>query len=50
MIIIEDLSSVYAVADDALITGKGATCEEAVRNHDENMLALLKRCQEKLSN
>eukprot|EP00112_Aurelia_sp_Birch-Aquarium-sp1_P000710 Seg1069.4 transcript_id=Seg1069.4/GoldUCD/mRNA.D3Y31 product="putative protein K02A2.6" protein_id=Seg1069.4/GoldUCD/D3Y31 len=44
---IEGLSGVYAVADDALITGRGATYEEAVKNHDENMLALLKRCQEK---
>ena len=44
---IEGLSGVYAVADDALITGKGETYEEAVKNHDENMLALLKQCQEK---
>ena len=44
---IEGLSGVSAVADDALITGKGATYEEAVKNYDENMLALLKRCQEK---
>ena len=46
---IEGLSGVYAVADDALITGKQATYEGAVNDHDENMLALLKRCQEKLS-
>ena len=44
---IEGLCGVYAVADDALITGKGATYEEAVKNHDNNMLALLNRCQEK---
>ena len=44
---IEGLSGVYAVADDARITGKEATYEENVKNHDENMLALLKRCQEK---
>ena len=44
---IEGLSGVYAVADDALITGKGATYEEDVKNHDKNLLALLKLCQEK---
>eukprot|EP00795_Rhopilema_esculentum_P014832 gene14832-5949_t len=37
----------YAVADDALVTGRGETYEEAVKNHDMNMLALLKRCQQK---
>eukprot|EP00794_Sanderia_malayensis_P017169 gene17169-18892_t len=46
---IEGLSGVYAIADDALITGKGATYEEAVKNHDENLLSLLKRCHEKIS-
>eukprot|EP00794_Sanderia_malayensis_P007649 gene7649-8489_t len=44
---IEGLWGVYAIADDALITGKGSTYEEAVKSHDENLLALLKRCQEK---
>ena len=44
---IEGLSGVYAVADDALVTGRGETYKEAVKNHDMNMLALLKRCQQK---
>ena len=43
---LEGLSGIYAVADDALVTGKGKTLSEATRNHDENMIALLKRCQE----
>ena len=37
----------YAVADDAIVTGRGETYEEAVKNHDMNMLALLKHCQQK---
>eukprot|EP00795_Rhopilema_esculentum_P001040 gene1039-15368_t len=44
---IEGLSWVNAVADDVLVTGRGETYEEAVKNHDMNMLALLKRCQQK---
>ena len=44
---IEGLSWIYAVADDVLITGKGETFDEAVKNHDENLLVLLQRCQEK---
>ena len=44
---LEDLTGVYAVADDALVIGKGRTCSEATKNHDENMIALLKRCQER---
>ena len=44
---IEGLSGVYADADDALATGSGETYEEAVKNHDMNMLVLLKRCQQK---
>ena len=43
---LEGLSGIYAVADDALVTGKGKTRSEATRNHDEIMIALLKRCQE----
>ena len=43
---LEGLSGIYAVADDALVTGKGKTLSEATRNHNENMIALLKRSQE----
>ena len=46
---IEGLAGVYAVADDALVTGRGETYEEAVKNPDMNMLALLKRCKLKKS-
>ena len=44
---IEGLSGEYADADNALITGTEETHEEAVKDHDANMPALLKRCQEK---
>eukprot|EP00112_Aurelia_sp_Birch-Aquarium-sp1_P004533 Seg1514.5 transcript_id=Seg1514.5/GoldUCD/mRNA.D3Y31 product="putative protein K02A2.6" pseudo=true protein_id=Seg1514.5/GoldUCD/D3Y31 len=43
---LEGLTGIYAVADDALVTGKGKTYSEAMKNHDESMIALLKRCQE----
>ncbi|CAH2283098.1 Hypothetical predicted protein, partial [Pelobates cultripes] len=32
------------IADDSLITGYGNTDEEAERDHDEKLLALLGRC------
>ncbi len=38
---------VYAVADDVLVTGKGTNYAEAMKNHDDNMIALLNRCQER---
>eukprot|EP00112_Aurelia_sp_Birch-Aquarium-sp1_P011735 Seg247.5 transcript_id=Seg247.5/GoldUCD/mRNA.D3Y31 product="Retrovirus-related Pol polyprotein from transposon 297" pseudo=true protein_id=Seg247.5/GoldUCD/D3Y31 len=43
---LKGLTGIYAVADDALVTGKGKTYSEAMKNHDENMIALLKRCQD----
>ena len=33
--------------DDILITGRGTSKEEAVKNHDANLLKLLERCREK---
>lgn len=44
---IEGLEGIYEVADDILVTGRDASKEEAVRNHDANLLKLLKRCLEK---
>ena len=44
---LEGLEGIYKVADDILITGRGASKEEAVRNHDANLLKLLERCRER---
>ena len=44
---LEGLEGIYKVADDILITGRGACKEEAVRNHDANLLKLLERCRER---
>ena len=35
------------VADDILITGRGTMKDEAVKNHNANLLKLLERCREK---
>ena len=42
---LEGLEGIYKVADDILITGSGACKEEAVRNHDTNLVKLLERCR-----
>ena len=44
---IEGLPRLWTVADDILITDEGDTSQEAVRDHDKNMLTLLARCREK---
>ena len=44
---IEGLPGVRTVADDILITGEGDTLQDAVKDHDKNLLALLARCREK---
>ena len=44
--ITEGLEGVYAIADDCLIVGQGATLEEATTNHDETFLKFLERCRE----
>ena len=41
------LEGIHIIADDILVTGKGATYEEAVLDHDNNLIALLEKCQEK---
>ena len=38
---LEGLEGIYKVADDILITGRGTSKEEAVKNHDANLLKLL---------
>ena len=45
--IIGDLDGVETIADDLLVYGSGATYEEAVVNHDQNLLRSLNRCRER---
>ena len=33
------------IADDILVTGEGSSTEEAIKNHDDNLTALLERCR-----
>ena len=42
---LEGLEGIYKVADDILITGRGTSKEQAVKNHDANLLKLLERCR-----
>ena len=44
---LEGLEGIYKVADDILITSRGTSKEEAVKNHDANLLKLLERCRER---
>ena len=44
---IQGIRSVYTVADDILIIGKGSTEAIAREDYDKNLTALLDRCQEK---
>ena len=41
------LNGVQDVADDVLCVGKSDTLEEAMIDHDRNLIALLERCREK---
>jgi Reverse transcriptase (RNA-dependent DNA polymerase) len=43
----ETLRGVACIADNLLVYGRGETNEEAQRDHDSNMLALLDRCRQK---
>lgn len=44
---LEGLNGIYRIADDILITGRGASMNEAVKDHDGNLLKLLDRCRER---
>ena len=44
---LEGLQDVYCIADDVLVVGQGDTVEEANRNHDLNVLALMKHARDK---
>ena len=42
--VVEGLVGVEVVADDFLVVGYGHTIEQATKNHDENLVAFLRRC------
>ncbi|KAL9960086.1 hypothetical protein ACROYT_G033491 [Oculina patagonica] len=44
--VLEGLPGLYVIADDILITGQGKTQEEALQDHDCNLIALLERARE----
>ena len=44
--VLEGLPGIHVIADDILITGQGETQEEALRDHDKNLVALLQRARE----
>ncbi|XP_032903440.1 uncharacterized protein LOC116990025 [Amblyraja radiata] len=44
---LEGLPGVCVIADDVLITGEGATQEEAGKDHDEKVRRFLTRCRER---
>ena len=44
---LEGLGGVMSIADDTLVIGEGETMEEAITNHDERILAMLRRCRER---
>ena len=45
--LIEGLQGVEVVADDFVVVGRGDTTEDASRDHDQNLSALLQRCAER---
>ena len=45
--IIEGLEGITAIADGLLVTGAGNTQEEALADHDRNLIALLQRVSER---
>ncbi len=45
--LLDGLEGVETIADDILVYGTGDTLEEAVKNHDDNILTLLERCRER---
>ena len=42
---LEGLDGVHKIADDILIVGRGKTFEEAIADHDKNIVQFLKACQ-----
>jgi len=44
---LEGLNGIYKITDDILLTGRGASIDEAVKDHDANLLKLLDRHRER---
>ena len=44
---LEGLNGAYKIAYDILITGRGSTLKEAVKDHDATLLKLLDCCRER---
>jgi len=44
---LEGIEGIYKVADDIIITVRGTSKDDAVKNHDANLPKLLKRCRER---
>ena len=47
--VLEGLRGVHVIADDILIIGQGETEEEALQDHDRNLVALLERAREAIA-
>ena len=46
--LIEGLPGVKVVTDDFVVIGRGDKIEDASRDHDKNLMALLLRCAERV--
>ena len=44
---LEGLPGIHTIADDILVTGESETHEEAVKDHDRNLVGLLSWCRSK---
>ena len=44
---LKGLRNIHIIADDILVEGEGENIEEATRDHEKNLIALLERCVEK---
>ena len=43
---LEGIPGTVSIVDDVLIFGKGDTIDEAIRDHDRNLIAVMERAQE----
>ena len=43
--LIEGMPNVEVIADDLVIVGYGETQEDAIRNHDDHLVAFLRLCK-----
>ncbi len=43
----EVIEGIEVIADDFIVVGFGSTEEQAAADHDENLMAFLKRCKER---